>query len=193
LGPGVGRVKPMLAGLAILSAVPALPVIGWIWSSLQHTRHLYLPSVWIALLFAVALSRTRFKTAIMVLFLIVQIAGLNWNMRVYREVLDKTRIASAVVESDVRAAGGQAKEVRLIHIPADPYGVWYFDSQLQHEIDSAGLGIPIRLCDSQSVCGAADKGTLLFTWDSSSESIKAVSVRSIDVAPGTFKRETVTK
>ena len=49
-----GRAKVILAGLAVLTALPALPVIGWIRPTLQHTRHLYLPSVWIALLIGAA-------------------------------------------------------------------------------------------------------------------------------------------
>jgi hypothetical protein len=115
----------------------------------------------------VALSRTPMKPALLALFIAAQLAGLEWNMWVYRQMFHKTETAAASVAQDIRTAGAgaSAREVRLWKIPADPSGVWYFDTELQHQIEMANPGIPVRLCNSIAECGTPGEGTLMYSWD----------------------------
>jgi hypothetical protein len=69
--------------LAVLSALPALNVIGWINPSLQHTRQLYWPSVWISILLAAALwhsTRQPSRRWIAPLFLVAQLLAFEYNI-----------------------------------------------------------------------------------------------------------------
>ena len=93
-----------LALLAIVSAVPAISVIGWINPSLQHTRNLYWPSIWMAMFLAVVLEGTSRRTFIAAVFVAIQISALSFNIWVYRDLLGAVDRSVAVVRGGVGPA-----------------------------------------------------------------------------------------
>lgn len=151
--------------LALLSALPAVAVIGWIKPTLEHTRHLYLPSVWIALLMGTILTRPSVKPMLTWLLLAVQSAALLWNMQVYRDVLERAGTIAAAAHDNIRTTE-PAAEIRLTGVPAELDGVWYFDAELQHQLQ-ARSAVPVHLCDAESPCGPLRKGSVLLKWESS--------------------------
>jgi hypothetical protein len=158
------RRKWTLVALTLMSAIPVVNVIGWIQPSLQHTRHLYWPSVWITLLLALALERCRWRSALELLFLLVQIAGLTYNIWVYRDLFERTGQMANRIEHEALAAG-DVREVRLLGVPETPSGVFYFRDELNRKIAAALPGVVVRWCDGVTDCGTADSGALSYEWD----------------------------
>lgn len=164
--PRTDGVEWRLGLLALLSALPALAVIGWIRPSLEHTRHLYLPSVWIALLIGAVLTRPSVRPMLTWLLLAVQSAALLWNMQVYRDVLTRARIIAVAAHDEIRMTQPAAVEIQLNAVPEELDGVGYFDAELQHQLQAI-VPAPVHLCDAESPCGQLRKGGVLLKWDAS--------------------------
>ncbi len=156
-----------LALLAIVSAVPAISVIGWINPSLQHTRNLYWPSIWMAMFLAVVLQGTSRRTFIASVFVAIQISALSFNIWVYRDLLGAVDRSVAEISSAV----GSASEVILIGVPTAPNGVFYFGSELEERVRREMPQMTIRTCATVQMCEAGH-AVMRFQWDSRSRLLK---------------------
>ncbi len=136
-----GRRKWTLLVLAVLSALPALNVIGWIQPSMLHSRHLYWPSVWMTLLF-VLLAGARCPRAVMAAFLAVQAAAAVYNISVQRNAIARAERIAERIQRD--AAGIVSPRIALIGVPASPEGVMYFTSELETRIKQRTPGATVR-------------------------------------------------
>ncbi len=165
-GPSATRA---LAWLTIVSALPAISVIGWINPSLQHTRNLYWPSIWTAIFLAVAMRGTSRRTLFTSVFLAVQISALSVNIWVYQDLLGHTDRNVELVRRTV----GPATEVLLIGVPAAPNGVFYFASELEDRLRRGMPRVTIRTCASLPLCEAG-AAVARFQWDSRSRLLKPV-------------------
>src|SRR5205823_5249962 len=145
-----------LAALTLLSAIPVINVIGWIQPSLQHARHLYWPSLWMTLLVALALERCQWRLALAISFLAVQSAGLSYNIRVYRDLFEKAGQIASQLQNEI-ASLPAVKEVRLMGVPENPNGVFYFRDELKERVGSALPGITVRFCESAIDCATRDE------------------------------------
>jgi hypothetical protein len=163
-----------LAGCALLAAVPIVSVAGWIRPSLQHARHLYWPSVWIALLLALALGRCSRRSAVTALFVLAQATGLTYNIWVYRDLLSKAVLGADQVSRDLIAADASNAEVRLIGIPNEPNGMPYVESEIQERIRQAEPAAFVRHCPDPAACGASPEGRPVFAyvWDDERRTIR---------------------
>ena len=163
---------PTLALLAIVSAVPAISVIGWINPSLQHTRNLYWPSIWMAMFLALVLEGTSRRTFIAAVFVAIQISALSFNIWVYQDLLGAVDKSVAVVRGGV----GPATEVILIGVPAAPNGVFYFGSELEERVRREIPQIAVRTCAGIQFCeGKMEQNEARFQWDSKSRLLKLMT------------------
>jgi hypothetical protein len=165
--------KPLLLfGFAVLSAVPAIGVIGWINPSLQHTRHVYLPSAWTAMAFAVIISncaategrgsnfsklearprppwgRMDRVRSIAVLFLLSQVLGLVFNEWVYADMFRRSDVLARQIATEVGASS--APDIALVGLPGEPNGVFYFGSQVQLRLRDFVPNALVRVCSAES-------------------------------------------
>ena len=159
------RRKWALVALTLLSALPVVNVIGWIQPSLQHSRHLYWPSVWVTLLLALALERCRWRSALALAFLSVQAAGLTYNIWVYRDLFERAGQIASRIEREALAAGG-ITEVRLLGVPETPNGVFYFQDEIKERVGRALPGVTVRVCENTQNCLTSDPAhTFTYVWD----------------------------
>ncbi len=59
-GASLGTEERVLVGLALLSALPTLNLVGWVDESMRHSRYLYLPGLWIVMAAAILIARRPF-------------------------------------------------------------------------------------------------------------------------------------
>lgn len=86
---------------ALLSAVPAANLVNWISASMQNTRYLYMPSIWIFLLLAAAGSNLRARRWLVILA-IANCLGVAHNVITYRRLIPP-ETAGATPTSDCRS------------------------------------------------------------------------------------------
>ena len=165
------RVKIALAFLALLSAIPALSVIGWIQPSLLHTRHLYWPSVWIAIFLACVFDQTRRRRVVAAAFVIVQIAALNYNIWVYRDMLHRLDLSVDLVEYS------GSHDAPIAGVPDDPNGVICFIPELKERLEQRIPGASFRFCATLAACGASGGTGPAFQWDAGSRMLAAIPPR----------------
>jgi hypothetical protein len=158
--------KGILAAFALLSAVPAITVIGWIQPSLQHTRNLYWPSVWIALLLALALQWMSTRAILTGAFVVLQVAGLSYNIWVYRDLLNRADVSVNRVKRAVGLSRAPRAEVQIVGVPDDPNGVFYFRSELEERLARALPDVRVRFCSTLDLCASAPGASASrFQWD----------------------------
>ncbi len=159
-----------LAVFAVMSAVPAISVIGWIHPSLQHARYLYWPSVWTAMLLALALQWTSRRALVTFALLLVQAAGLSYNLWMYRDMFTRADLCSRQVRDAVLSSGRtQSPEIQLVGVPEDPNGVLFFRSELDENIRKQVSGAAVRHCSTSESC--TGQGIIRFQWDARSRSL----------------------
>lgn len=174
-----GRVRSMVPALMILlllSAVPVVNVVGWIRPSMEHSRHLYLPSVWMALIVSTAVHRSRLRVPALAGILMLQAAGLAYNISIYREVFhDAARTArdlQARLPEDPSVHG-----IDLVKVPDVRAGVLYFDAEVQHQLQNLLPDVNIRLGSADVPPGGSQSDRVTYYWDESSHTM--VQLRSM--------------
>src|SRR5260370_41347901 len=85
----LGKRERALVGLALLSALPALNLTGWVGESMQHSRYLYLPGLWIVMAAGTLIARRQFGNIALTLLVAVNLAGVVHNLGVYRTMRGK--------------------------------------------------------------------------------------------------------
>ena len=132
-----------LALLCVLSAAPAVNVIGWIRPSLLHSRHEYLAAMWMSLLAAAALAQCGKRWLATSALIAVSIAGLNYNVSVQRDMFQRAETIAQKVSADWEREGHPAV-IQVTGVPDDANGVFYFGDELRRRIEekTAGARIP---------------------------------------------------
>jgi hypothetical protein len=118
---------------AALSALPALGVIGWIGPSMMHSRHLYLPSLWVFAVVVGAMDRCRWRLAVLTLFCAANVLGVWHNLSVQRKALDRIDASVRVVLADVQGRP-PGVQVALVGVPLSPNGVFLFGFELAQRV-----------------------------------------------------------
>ncbi|WP_031498508.1 hypothetical protein [Bryobacter aggregatus] len=136
-------------GMAVVAAIPVFPVIGWLQPTLQHSRHLYWPSAWIALGLAVALERSRLRLPIAALFLGAQLLGVFYNQSVYLRAL-------AEIEGQTTRIGAQfphpPQRLNLVREAGEENGIFYYESELAHRLSQELPHTELRICSAEQHC-----------------------------------------
>ncbi len=154
--------------LALLSAAPALNVVGWIQPSLLHSRHLYWPSVWTTLLIAWCIQR-RCPLAVMIAYVLVQAGALTYNISAQRNVLRTAESLARTVGHDVAPAHRAGAAICLLGVPGGLDGVLYFASELESKIRRSAPGATVRLRPGTSDSSLAHD--LTYRWDPDSRTL----------------------
>jgi hypothetical protein len=132
-----------LSLLCVLSASPAVNVIGWIRPSLLHSRHEYLAAMWMSLLVAAALAQCGKRWLVTTAVIVVSVAGLNYNLWVQRDMFERTESIAEKVSADWEREGHPAV-IQVTGVPDDANGVFYFGDELRRRIEekTAGARVP---------------------------------------------------
>jgi hypothetical protein len=163
----------MLLGLTIASAIPAITVIGWVQPSLQHCRYLYWPSVWLSLLLALALQRTSRPIALGCGMLIVQAAGLTYNIQVYRAAMSEIDGKARQISGRLSADATTSKALVIVGVPENVNGVLYYGPELEHRLRQALPGVSVTSCASLRECATQNlSGSYLYRWHPQSANLE---------------------
>jgi hypothetical protein len=132
-----------LALLCVLSAAPAVNVIGWIRPSLLHSRHVYLAGLWMSLLVAAALAQCGKRQLVTFAWIAVNIAALNYNLWVQRDMFQRAESIAERVAWDWEREGHPAV-IQVTGAPDDANGAFYFGDELRRRIEeqTAGAKVP---------------------------------------------------
>lgn len=158
---GAALTKPerVLVSLALLSALPALNLTGWVGESMQHSRYLYLPGLWIVMAAATLIARRPFGNIALALLIGANLSGVVHNLGVYRTMLGKARAISQQIAGD--CAQYHANIIDLASIDSEPFGVFFFRSEIARSLRAAKPGVCVSL-----VPGSCDPGkpALRYEW-----------------------------
>jgi hypothetical protein len=144
---------------AALSALPALGVIGWIGPSMMHSRHLYLPSLWMFAVVVGAMDRCRWRMGVLTLFCAANVLGVWHNVSVQRKALERIDASVRVVLADLQGRPPGA-QVALVGVPPSPDGVFLFAEELAQRVRVSAPGANVVLQE-----GDSPRPDLAFCWE----------------------------
>jgi hypothetical protein len=158
---GASAAKPqrVLVCLALLSALPAVNLTGWIDESMRYSRYLYLPGLFILMAAATLLARRPFGKVALAALVAANAAGCVHNLGVYRSVIAEAHAISQQVAED--CAQYHAAVVDLTGIESYPFGVLFFRSEIAAQLHAAQPGVCINI--SSAAC-AAGQPALRYDW-----------------------------
>jgi hypothetical protein len=165
-GASLGKRERILIGLALLSALPAINLTGWVGASMQQSRYLYLPGLWIVMAAAALIARRPFGNVALTLLVAANLSGVVHNLGVYRTMLGKARAISQQIARD--CAQYHAGIVDLASIDNEPSGVFFFRSEITGALRIAEPDVCISL-----IPGACEPGkpALRYEWLPASASV----------------------
>jgi hypothetical protein len=162
----------LFLALLFVSAVPVFTLVGWLRPSLQNSRFLYLPAVWICFVLAVTIgARSRYAMPILVLLVMSNSFAAHYNVAVYREMLTKTDyLADQVFQEQKRMP---AATIFLTGLPEAPNGVFYFPSELAFKVKTRLPDVNVVLLLPEEPPPAGGNGKRIYKWDAT-ESVLAL-------------------
>ena len=167
-GGAVTKPETILVGLGLLSALPALNLTGWVGESMQHSRYLYLPGIWIIMAAAAIIARRPSGNVLLVVLIAANLAGVVHNLGVYRTMLGRAHDISQQIAAD--CAHYHADIVDLTHIEREPFGVFFFRLEVAESLQAANPDVCVRVADG--ACGQS-RPALRYEWLPSSAGVSA--------------------
>jgi len=158
-GGSVTKPETILVGLGLLSALPALNLTGWVGESMQHSRYLYLPGIWIIMAAAALIARRPFGNLLLAVLIAANLAGFVHNLGVYRTMLGRADVISQQIAGDCRRY--HADIVDLTHIDREPFGVFFFRLEIAESLQAANPDVCVRVIDG--ACGQS-RPALRYEW-----------------------------
>lgn len=167
-GASLGKPERVLVGLAILSALPALNLVGWVGESMRHSRYLYLPGLWIVMAAAILIARRPFGNIALTLLVAANAAGAVHNLGVYRTMLGRSHSISQQIADD--SARYHANIVDLASVDDGPFGALFFRSEIIGSLAAAQPGLCVSV-----VPGSCDPGrpALEYQWLPATAEVRA--------------------
>jgi len=163
-GSSDNRIR-LFIGMTLASAAPAITVMGWVLPSLQHSRHLYWPSVWLSFAIALAIQRTSTPAILTGAVLIIQAAGLTYNLSVYWQALASIDRTVAEISGRRRDGSSPAPEVLVIGVPEHANGVLYYSPELQHRLRTAIPGVEFQFCGTRPCIAKTPGPAFTYVWN----------------------------
>ncbi len=160
--------------LLVLAMAPALNIIGWIGSWMQHSRYLYMPTVFVMLLLASVVSKMRWSTGLLGAFLLINAFGAASNVRVYRDMLAKADSLADAVYSDWKHRPALSK-IGLLNLPEHTDGVFYFGSEVADRIQSRIQGATIIRLESYDPVKSDAAAQWIYQWKKETRSLQLVA------------------
>jgi putative flippase GtrA len=152
-----------IAGLALASALPVVNVAGWLGPSMLHSRYLYWPAVWTALLLVHIVETCRAPRLVLAILLLANVLATTSNLLAYRGAMTSAERVAARVGRDIRRRPN-ARAVYLAGIPGSGYGVLFFADHMLALVNKEAGGRPVSLVPA----AARDPlpPDLIYRWDS---------------------------
>jgi hypothetical protein len=149
----------VLVLLALLSALPAINLTGWIDESMRYSRYLYLPGIFILMAVAVLLARRPYGNVVLAALVAANAAGCAHNLAVYRSTIAEAHAISQQIAED--SGRYHAVVVDLTSVDSYPFGVIFFRSEIAARLHAAQPGVCIRI--DSPVCEAGQPA-LRYEW-----------------------------
>jgi hypothetical protein len=121
-----------LLGLSLITALPTLNIIGWIGVNAQQSRYLYLPGIWLMLLFSRLIYKANWPASMLTALFAANILVTFSDLQVYKDMLRRTRTLAAEVRSEGLQTG--IRQVVVLDLPPEANGVFFFRDELATEI-----------------------------------------------------------
>jgi hypothetical protein len=167
------RKEYALIAMTVLALAPALNIIGWIGSWMQHSRYLYMATVFVMLLLASVVSRIPWSTGLLGAFLLINALGATSNIRVYRDMLARADSLAATVFTDWKHHPS-VRTICLLNLPEHPDGVFYFGSEVADRISRNIPGATIVRQEVQEPVSSDASTRLVYRWNKEKRSLYLV-------------------
>ena len=142
---------------------------------MQHSRYLYLPTVFAMLLIASTVSKIRWSTGILGAFLFINVLGASSNIQVYRDMLQKAEILANAVHFDWKRQP-TARTICLINLPENPDGVFYFGSEVVERIGRKIPNATILRQDAYVSTGPDASARLVYQWNDADRTLHPIKI-----------------
>ncbi len=158
--PQVSTRLRLILAVALIAALPVANIVGWVGPSMQHSRYLYFPPLFLFLAVAAAFAEARWGRAALALLLLANCAGALNNLWVYREVHARARSLATSIGHDMQQE--HTATVEFVGVPSEPQGVFYFYSELTDRLRrSSGA----QIIDEISTASPKPSNRLIYVWD----------------------------
>lgn len=158
------RKEYALTAMTVLALAPALNIIGWIGSWMQHSRYLYMATVFAMLLLASVVSRIPWSTGLLGAFLLINALGAASNIRVYRDMLARADSLAATVFTDWKHHAS-VRTICLLNLPEHPDGVFYFGSEVADRIRRKIPSVTIVRQEAPDPVSSDASTHLVYRWN----------------------------
>jgi len=159
-----GKKEYALLVCVLLASIPVLNLIGWIGTPLQHSRYLYMPTVFVMLLLVSTFGKVRWSGCLLGVFLVVNALGAASNIWVYRNMLTRTEILAEKVRMDW-AQQPDAQKIFLVDLPENPSGVFFFAHELVERMERKIPSATILRRTGNDFSQPANTTELAYKWN----------------------------
>jgi uncharacterized membrane protein len=157
-GASTTRKEAWLLVCAIASTLPVVAILGWLDSSARNVRYLYLPSLFMMMLVAAALSNARWSTALLASFAFLNLSCGTYNMWVYQSTYKGAESLAKVVAKDY-ADLGKPTQIAVFAMPREYNGVYFSQFEFQYRVQQLLPGVAMDF-NSATECGPR----LCYVW-----------------------------
>jgi len=168
-----GRKEYALVACTLLASVPVVNLVGWIGTSMLHSRYLYMPAVFAMLLMVSILGKIRWSAALLGMFLAINTLGAMSNIWIQRDMLARTESLAESVRSDW-LKHPTAQTISLVDFPEHPSGVFYFAHELVEKINRKIPDATVLRQGLQDFTQSADAATLAYKWNDTNQTLDRV-------------------
>ena len=128
----IQSVELSLLALAFIAALPTLNIIGWIGVNAQQSRYLYLPGMWLMLLFARLIYKTNWSAMTVVLMLTANGLITYSDLSIYKDMLRRTKNLADAISAKV--AETNIQQAVILNLPPEANGIFFFRDELSRQI-----------------------------------------------------------
>jgi hypothetical protein len=160
----------MTAIYAILATVPVATLVSWLDVTGQHTRYIYMSSMFVMMLTAAALWNGRLRRFTLPMFAVLSLTAATHNVGAYRDTYAKADEMAEKMAEDL----GNAREIRVLNMPDEFYGTLFGQFEVKYKFEARRPDVPIRFIDTRTSaerCGDA----ACYRWDAETRDIHRVS------------------
>lgn len=154
-----------IGGLALVSALPVMTVAGWMGASMLHSRYLYWPAVWVALLLVHMIEMCRVPRLVLTMLLLANLSAATSNLLVYRDARTWAESVAVRIGRDIRNRP-DVRAVYLVGIPDSANGVLFFAEQVLTLVRKESQGRAVSLIPAAAADRLPPEHALIYRWDS---------------------------
>jgi len=149
MGASTAPRQRLLVLYALASAGPVVTIIGWLDTSAQHVRYLYMPALFVMILAAAALATARGAVVLLSAFALSNLCCGIYNGWVYKVTFQRADELARQVSADCSDSPGPVR-VRVIGMPAQINGVMFSQYQFQARLQDQLPHATVEFADDPS-------------------------------------------